>query len=239
MSPLFASMYAVGFEGGHGTAAGLADTYTALGEPTYGDIALTAATIGILMGSICGVILVNWGLATGKVAMHNGTVVPLGEDLETGSEEEAVEKKEVEGEQQLTNEVDEEDEGNEKSLCKKMFGDRDVPPDIYKVDDTVDERPSGGRQTVRQDAMETLALHLVYISFACFFGYAILRCLWLIEYNVPALEEIKFFTSFPLFPMCMLGGLFVMWIHEKAGVPAPIDDLMMDRIGGASMEVRT
>lgn len=139
MSPLFASMYAVGFEGGHGTAAGLADTYTALGEPTYGDIALTAATIGILMGSICGVILVNWGLATGKVAMHNGTVVPLGEDLETGSEEEAVEKKEVEGEEQLTIEVDEE-EGNEKSLCKKMFGDRYVPPDIYKVDDTVDGR---------------------------------------------------------------------------------------------------
>lgn len=155
MSPLFASMYAVGFEGGHGTAAGLADTYTALGEPTYGDIALTSATIGILMGSICGVILVNWGLATGKVAMHNGTVVPLGEDLETGSEEEAVEKKEVEGEEQLTIEVDEEEEGNEKSLCKKMFGDRYVPPDIYKVDDTVDGRPSGGRQTVRQDAMET------------------------------------------------------------------------------------
>ena len=46
VSPLFASMYAVGFEGGHGTAAGLADTYTALGEPTYGDIALTAATLG-------------------------------------------------------------------------------------------------------------------------------------------------------------------------------------------------
>jgi len=46
VSPLFASMYAVGFEGGHGTAAGLAETYTVLGEPTYGDIALTSATFG-------------------------------------------------------------------------------------------------------------------------------------------------------------------------------------------------
>ena len=35
----------------------------------------------------------------------------------------------------------------------------------------------------------------------------------------------------------MLGGLFVMWVHEKAGVPCPVDELMMDRIGGASMEV--
>ena len=233
VSPLFASMFAVGFEGGHGTAAGLADTYTALGEPTYGDIALTAATIGILLGSICGVILVNWGLATGRVAMHNGTIVPVSEDVEAGLvENEGVEKEEGGGEENaLADEAAEEDEGNEDSLCKKMFGDRDVPSDIYKVD----ERPSGGRQTVRQDAMETLALHLVYISFSCFFGYAILRYLWLIEYAVPALQEIKFFTSFPLFPMCMLGGLFVMWVHEKTGVPAPIDDLVMDRIGGASM----
>jgi len=27
-----------------------------------------------------------------------------------------------------------------------------------------------------------------------------------------------------------------MWIHEKTGAPVPIDDIMMDRIGGASME---
>ena len=27
-----------------------------------------------------------------------------------------------------------------------------------------------------------------------------------------------------------------MWVHEKLGSPAPIDDLVMDRIGGASME---
>lgn len=234
VSPLFASMFAVGFEGGHGTAAGLADTYTALGEPTYGDVALTAATIGILMGSIVGVIIVNWGIATGKVAMHqDGTVVPVREETEPVSMEEGSER--VPQEKGLEDD-EEEEEVKEPSLCKKMFGDRDVPSDIYRVDETVDERPSGGKQTVRQDAMETLALHLIYISFACFFGYVILRCLWLIEYNVPALEEIKFFTSFPLFPMCMLGGLFVMWVHEKMGVPAPIDDIMMERIGGASME---
>ena len=84
-------------------------------------------------------------------------------------------------------------------MCKKMFGNRDVPDDIYLEE----ERPDGGKQTVRQDALESLALHLVYVAFSCFFGYVILRLLWLIEYNVPALEEIKFFTSFPLFPWCM------------------------------------
>jgi len=237
VSPLFASMYAVGFEGGHGTAAGLADTYTALGEPTYGDIALTSATIGILMGSIVGVIIVNWGIATGKVAMHkDGTVVPVTvrEETEVRSAEEGREG--VEQDKDPDDEDEEDERKGEESLCKKMFGDRDVPSDIYRVDESIDERPTGGKQTVRQDALETLALHLVYISFACFFGYVILRMLWLIEYNVPALEEIKFFTSFPLFPLCMLGGLFVMWVHEKCGVPAPVDDIMMERIGGAAME---
>lgn len=239
VSPLFASMYAVGFEGGHGTAAGLADTYTALGEPTYGDVALTAATIGILMGSIVGVILVNWGIATGKVAMHgNGTVVPVTEQTpEAISTEEDKEKGFEQDKAESSDENDKGEEPNkEDSLCKKMFGDRDVPPDIYRFDESVDERPDGGRQTVRQDALETLALHLVYISFACFFAYIILRCLWLIEYNVPALQEVKFFTSFPMFPLCMLGGLFIMWVHEKIGRPCPVDELMMDRIGGASME---
>jgi len=215
VSPLFASMYAVGFEGGHGTAAGLSETYTALGEPDYGDIALTSATIGILMGSIVGVILVNWGIATGRVAMHNGGVEAV-QDAEIGR----IENK------------DEVDNGKKESVCKMMFGNRDVPDDIYKED----ERPNGGKQTVRQDAVETLALHLAYVAFACFFGYVILRLLWLIEFNVPALEKIKFFTSFPLFPLCMLGGLFVMWVHEKCGSPAPVDPIMMDRIGGASME---
>jgi len=213
----------VGFEGGHGTAAGLADTYTALGESDYGDIALTAATIGILMGSIVGVIIVNWGIATGRVAMHEhgtGTMeaVPVQDaDAEIGNEE---------------NKDDGTEDEKKKSVCQMMFGNRDVPEDIYEEE----ERPNGGKQTVRQDAVETLALHFIYIAFSCFFGYVILRLLWLIEFHVPALAEVKFFTSFPLFPMCMLGSLFVMWVHEKCGSIAPVDALMMERIGGAAME---
>lgn len=173
----------------------------------------------------------NWGLAAGKVAMHrDGTIVPINYDVEAGS----IEQKSVENDGEITKK--EVNGDNKSNVLKMMFGSRDMPKDIYNVDDEVDERPLGGRQTVRQDAMETLALHLVYVAFSCFFGYCFLRCLWLIEYSVPALSGIKFFTSFPLFPFCMLGGLFVMWVHEKFDTPAPIDDLIMDRIGGASME---
>lgn len=241
VSPLFASMYAVGFEGGHGTASGLADTYTALGEPEYGDVALTSATIGILMGAICGVILVNWGVATGRVVMHqDGSIhapedkpqntenTQLAGDLERGDEQSTDDA----GEAQTEEDSEESEEGRKESLCHKMFANRDVPRDIYEVD----ERPDGGKQTVRPDALDTLALHLVYVAFSVFFGYVILRLLWLIDDSVPALDEIQFFHSFPLFPWCMIGGLFVMWIHEKCGSEAPIDPLMMDMIGGSAME---
>ena len=123
------------------------------------------------MGSICGVILVNWGIATGRVAMHkDGTIVPVNHDAMAGSVEAAekggLEYKDGSEEAQSSEGVT---EGSQDSLCKKMFGDRDVPPDIYKVDDVTDERPPGGRLTVRQDAVESLALHLIYVAFACFF----------------------------------------------------------------------
>merc|ERR1712151_686699 len=211
VSPLFASMYAVGFEGGHGTAAGLSESYTALGQPTYGDIAVTSATIGILCGCFIGVVIVNWGISTGRLENRkDGTIVAA-----KGVDDE--EKEENQGE-------------SERKGCCTCKG--NPPPDIYDKD----EQPSAGKQTVRQDAIESLALHLVYIAFSCFIGYGILRLLWLIEDAVPALQQIKFFRSFPLFPMCMLGGLLVMWVRHKLGCPFPVDDLLMDRIGGAAME---
>merc|ERR1712226_1697336 len=58
------------------------------------------------------------------------------------------------------------------------------------------------------------------------------RLLWLID----DAADIQFFRSFPLFPLCMLGGLVVMWVHEKLGLTLPVDELLMDRIGGAAME---
>lgn len=208
VSPLFACMYAVGFEGGHGTAAGLKESFEALGEPEYGDIAITAATIGILMGCTVGVVIVNWGIAAGKLSWENdGSHKPVQQSARASIAARG-------------------------SIAAEGKGAREIQNDVYEVS----ERPSAGKQTVRQDAIESLALHMIYVAFSCFFGYIFLRVLWLIEDAVPALQEIRFFRSFPLFPLCMLGGLLVMWVHEKLGGVIPIDDVLMDRIGGAAME---
>ncbi|GGC55153.1 sodium:glutamate symporter [Hoyosella rhizosphaerae] len=56
----------IGFEGGHGTAAGMAETFAEFGFPEGQDLALGLATIGILSGVVVGIILINWGVRTGK-----------------------------------------------------------------------------------------------------------------------------------------------------------------------------
>jgi len=56
----------VGFEGGHGTAAGLGDTFAELGFPEGQDLALGLATVGVVSGVVVGIALINWGVRTGR-----------------------------------------------------------------------------------------------------------------------------------------------------------------------------
>ncbi len=65
VSPMFGALIEIGFEGGHGTAAGMAPVMTELGFEEGGDLALAMATVGILSGVIVGVIGVNWAARRG------------------------------------------------------------------------------------------------------------------------------------------------------------------------------
>ncbi|SEH49937.1 glutamate:Na+ symporter, ESS family [Halobacillus karajensis] len=56
----------VAFEGGHGTAAGMASTFEELGFTEAFDLAIGLATIGVLSGVIFGIILINWGVRNKK-----------------------------------------------------------------------------------------------------------------------------------------------------------------------------
>ncbi|ONM47019.1 sodium/glutamate symporter [Nocardia donostiensis] len=55
----------IGFEGGHGTAAGMAGIFTEFNFPEGQDLALGLATVGILSGIICGIAVINWGVRKG------------------------------------------------------------------------------------------------------------------------------------------------------------------------------
>lgn len=59
-NPLAGSLIELSFEGGHGSAAGLAPTYQQLGWSQGTDIALGLATFSLIIALISGVVLINW-----------------------------------------------------------------------------------------------------------------------------------------------------------------------------------
>jgi ESS family glutamate:Na+ symporter len=79
MSPIAASLIEVAFEGGHGTAAGMAETFNNLGFTAGPDLALGLATVGIVSGIIAGTMLADWARKTGRIQ------VVRSEDPEAGS----------------------------------------------------------------------------------------------------------------------------------------------------------
>jgi glutamate:Na+ symporter, ESS family len=69
IDPMAGALIEVGFEGGHGTAAGLADTFEELGFEEGADLALGLATIGVVSGVIIGIGLINWAVRTGRTEL--------------------------------------------------------------------------------------------------------------------------------------------------------------------------
>lgn len=73
LTPVFGLPYAsgalieIGFEGGHGTAAGLTDVFTTFGFEDGLDLALGLATVGVIGAVLIGMALVNWGARRGFI----------------------------------------------------------------------------------------------------------------------------------------------------------------------------
>ena len=76
IDPMAGALIEIAFEGGHGTAAGMADTLSQLGFPEGGDLALGLATMGIISGITFGVALINWGRRQGFVRSEVKAVTP-------------------------------------------------------------------------------------------------------------------------------------------------------------------
>jgi len=66
-SPLSGALIEIGFEGGHGTAAGLGETFRDLGFADGADLALGLATIGVVAGVLLGTLTINWAVWKGYI----------------------------------------------------------------------------------------------------------------------------------------------------------------------------
>ncbi|MDK3159727.1 sodium/glutamate symporter [Kamptonema cortianum] len=67
VDPIAGALIEIAFEGGHGTAAGMGDTFRELGFEAGPDLALGLATVGIVSGVVSGIILADWGRRKGYV----------------------------------------------------------------------------------------------------------------------------------------------------------------------------
>ncbi len=84
MDPVAGALIEIGFEGGHGTAAGLASTFDAFGFSEGTDLALGLATVGLVAGVLIGTVIINWGVRTGRIGLdESGDVVQVARDATT------------------------------------------------------------------------------------------------------------------------------------------------------------
>ena len=178
----------VGFEGGHGTAAGLEPVFDAYDWPEGKDLALTSATCGVLFAIIVGMALVNWAAR--------------------------------------------------RSYTQQLKRIEDMPESSMAGIYEPAERPSAGSQTVSASSIDSLGLHLAIIGIGIFIGYLIHNGLVHVELlaRPSSVDGRTFFDSFPLFPLCMIGGLVVQLFFANFTKRSPIDHRLMQRLSGTAMD---
>ncbi len=98
------------------------------------------------------------------------------------------------------------------------------------------EQPAAGRQTVLCDSIDSLAWHCALIGVAVAIGYAILFGFRSLETLLFPEASVRIFSGFPLFPLCMIGGLIIQNVFQRLRIAPLIDGTQMKRISGASLD---
>ena len=84
-NPLFGSTIEVGFMGGHGTAGGMSEMYTQLGWAAGSDVGQTTATVGLIVGILGGIFLINMAAKRRyTTVLEEVNSLNLGKDIFTG-----------------------------------------------------------------------------------------------------------------------------------------------------------
>jgi ESS family glutamate:Na+ symporter len=97
-------------------------------------------------------------------------------------------------------------------------------------------RPKAGHLTVSSDVIESLSLHLVFVAAAILIGIGFKELLVLLEGIVPVLAKHNLLSSFPLFPLCMLGGLLVQLFADRFDPNDHIDHGLTRRIQNTALD---
>ncbi|MBR3085346.1 MAG: sodium:glutamate symporter [Kiritimatiellae bacterium] len=99
-----------------------------------------------------------------------------------------------------------------------------------------DARPAAGRQTVCSDSIDSLAWHIAIVGLAVGIGYLLLLGLQHAEVALFPNATRRLFTGFPLFPLCMIGGVLLQSAVTRCGGSLLVDHGQMQRLSGAALD---
>ena len=98
------------------------------------------------------------------------------------------------------------------------------------------DRPDAGRQTVYSDSVDSLAWHVAIVGLAILLGFGMLKGLQAAEAALFPAAKTRIFAGFPLFPLCMLGGVALQSVARVARLRLFIDRSQMQRIAGTALD---
>ena len=97
-------------------------------------------------------------------------------------------------------------------------------------------RPAAGFQTVFSDSIDSLALHLSLVGVSILIGFGMLKGLQALEVWLLPDAKNRVMAGFPLFPLCMIGGVLLQVFSRKIHMDRLIDHEQMQRISGAALD---
>ena len=98
-----------------------------------------------------------------------------------------------------------------------------------------EHRPAAGKVTVSSDVIGSLSLHLVFVGAAIVLGWLMKQGLLLLAAQLPGTGS-DILESFPLFPLCMLGGVIVQLLADKFDPHEHMDEGLMLRIQNCALD---
>ncbi len=99
----------------------------------------------------------------------------------------------------------------------------------------MNHRPMAGKLTVSSDVIESFSLHLVFVGAAILLGWLMKQGLLLFAERLPEAGA-DIMKSFPLFPLCMLGGVAVQWLADRFDKHEHMDHGLMLRIQNCALD---
>jgi glutamate:Na+ symporter, ESS family len=222
--PVFGTLLEIGFEGGHGTAAGLDATFKAADWPEGTDLALGVATVGVLGGMFIGMLLINWAVARGHTVFltRSGYRDPeLDVDGPSGGMAVGVEPDSAGGVAEALGTGLQSGAGHDASPHDRDKSARSTAP--------------SSRWEV--SSIEPISLHVAYIGVAVGIGLVLLVGLqWLERLTLTRLGVPPLLEHVPLFPMAMIGGLIIQRLHDRWLSGLRLQREVFERLQGIALD---